>query len=210
MLTGNIVIAILFMRNWASPGLARYSLGFAATGNPHSINWRANRTYGVFYSSIALLAIITLYLISFMMITWGRSLSETLGNFGFLGGFLRRLGDILNMVIKVVVGLAGAGIFSSFAGRWGETLSRQRNAFSQITHTVLAIAAGAMLAVLLAATVNWFYQFNEPKYLLYPCRYRWRSVWPGCKPAFQTHRPGSYRHGHLLRFAHHLQRPALH
>ncbi len=160
MLTGNIVIAILFML--IGPLLAwlgiRWALPQQETHTP-STGERIARM-GVLLIT-ALLAIITLYLISFMMITWGRSLSETLGNFGFLGGFLRDLGDILNMVIKVVVGLAGAGIFSSFAGRWGETLSRQRNAFSQITHTVLAIAAGAMLAVLLAATVNWFYQFNE-------------------------------------------------
>lgn len=110
---------------------------------------------------ISFVAIITIYQVSFLMFTWGNSLAKTLGNFGFLGSFVRDLGDILNMLVKAVVALAVAGIFGSLAGRWGEALSRQRSLLSRITHTTLAIAAGVVLAILLVATVNWFYQFRE-------------------------------------------------
>ena len=106
-------------------------------------------------------AIITLYLVSFLMLTWGQSLGGALGNFGFLGRFIRDLGDILDMITNMVVGLAVAGVFGSLAGRWGEALSRQRNILSRFTHTVLSIAAGAFLAILIAAAINWFYQFRD-------------------------------------------------
>jgi len=110
---------------------------------------------------LALVSILILYLLSFLMLTWGSKLGGSLGNFGFLGYFIRDLGDILNMVVKVLVALAGAGLFSSLAGRWGETLSRQKGVLVRIIHTVLAIVAGAVLSLLIAATIYWFYQFRN-------------------------------------------------
>ncbi|HUG34844.1 MAG TPA: ABC transporter permease subunit [Anaerolineales bacterium] len=107
------------------------------------------------------LFIIMLYLVSFLMLTWGSTLEKTLGNFGFLGRFIRDLGDILNTVIRIFVGLGCAGAFSSLAARWGEGLSRRRDMLSRVSHHVLAFVAGAMLAIILMAIVNWFYQFRD-------------------------------------------------
>ena len=109
----------------------------------------------------ACLSIVVLYLLSFLMLTWGDSLLSALGSFGFLGRFIRDLGDILNMVTKGIVGLTGAGLLSNLAGRWGEALSRQRNLLSRTAHMILAVAAGVVLAILIAAAINWFYQFRD-------------------------------------------------
>jgi phosphonate ABC transporter permease subunit PhnE len=105
--------------------------------------------------------ILALYLVAFLALNGGKTLGLSMGNFGFLGFFIRDLGDILNMVVKAVVALAGAGILNSLAGRWGEVLSRKTGSPARVIHTVLAIAAGAALAVILAAAINWFYQFND-------------------------------------------------
>ncbi|GAB4425575.1 MAG: hypothetical protein Kow002_15050 [Anaerolineales bacterium] len=160
VLTGNMLLTIASLI--IAPVLVRYGLRWALPQQEirrPSTGMRIARM-GVLLVT-AFVAIIGLYLLSFLMLTWGSNLGEELGNFGFLGYFVRDLGDILNMVVKVIIGLAGAGIFSSLAGRWGEALSRQRNTLSYITHFVLAIIAGAMLVAMLAAVIHWFYQFRN-------------------------------------------------
>jgi len=160
MITGNIlltvfgiiaaVLLIMFGTRWALP---QQDIRTPTTAI------RAARM-GVLLAT-AFAAVITLYLISFLLLNWGESLGVALGNFGFLGNFIHDLGDILDMITKAIVGLSIAGMFGSVAGRWGESLSRQRNTFSRVTHTILSTAAGVMIAILLSATINWFYQFHN-------------------------------------------------
>jgi len=109
----------------------------------------------------AFLGIITLYLVAYVAFHGGEYLSEKLGTFGFLGSFIRDLGDILNMVIVVLAALAGAGILSSVAGRWGVALNRKSEVVNRIIQPILSAAAGAMLFFLIAAVLNWFYQFRN-------------------------------------------------
>jgi phosphonate ABC transporter permease subunit PhnE len=110
---------------------------------------------------VSFLFVILLYLVSFLMLTWGSTLEVSLGNFGFLGRFIRDLGDILNTVIKAVVALGCAMFAQSLATRWGEGLSRRRDGVSRSLHHVLAVAAGISLAIILIAIINWFYQFRD-------------------------------------------------
>ncbi|HAV78253.1 MAG TPA: hypothetical protein DCX53_12965 [Anaerolineae bacterium] len=110
---------------------------------------------------LSFIFILVLYLISYVALTAGTSVGLSLGSFGFLGFFVRDLGDILNMLVKAFGALAGAGIFSSLAGRWGEALSRGRGPLLRLLHIVLAVAAGIMLALLLASAINWLYQFKD-------------------------------------------------
>lgn len=110
---------------------------------------------------LSFIFVLILYLVSYLGLTVGTALGTSLGNYGFLGFFVRDLGDILNMLVKVVVALGGAGIFSSLANHWGESLTRQKGAFSRLIHTLLAIAAGAVLVILMAAVIQWFYQFRD-------------------------------------------------
>lgn len=107
------------------------------------------------------LFILGLYLVAFLALNGGSALGLSLGNFGFLGFFIRDLGDILNMLVKAVVALTGAGILNSLAGRWGEVLSRKTGLPARLFHTLLAVAAGGTLAIILAALINWFYQFQD-------------------------------------------------
>jgi phosphonate ABC transporter permease subunit PhnE len=111
--------------------------------------------------AIAFLSILVLYLVSFVALRGGTALGISLGGFGFLGFFVRDLGDILNMLVKLVVAFAGAGVFSSLANHWGESLTRYKGPLSRLIHTALSVAAGAVLVILLAAAVNWFYQFRD-------------------------------------------------
>jgi phosphonate ABC transporter permease subunit PhnE len=110
---------------------------------------------------IALVAIIALYILSHLSMLAGNYLSEELGSFGFLGRFVRDLGDILGMVIGVIAALTGAGLLSSLAGRVGLRLNRKSGAFIRILQVGLSTAAGMLLFLLLAAMINWFYQFNN-------------------------------------------------
>ncbi|MCE7860275.1 MAG: ABC transporter permease subunit [Chloroflexi bacterium CFX2] len=117
---------------------------------------------------LAFIFVLLLYLISYLALTAGSALGDALGNLGFLGFFVRDLGDILNMLIRVVVALAGAGVLSSMAGKWSESLSRQKGPLVKLSHIVLAVLGGATLAVLLLAAIYWLYQFRDVQvYLIY-------------------------------------------
>lgn len=167
LFTGSVLLAL--PGAVASPALVWLSLRWAL---PQQDVRPSTRQMQLVRMAVLLAAffvfIIMLYLLSFLMLTWGSALEAALGNFGFLGRFLRDLGDILNTVVRVLVALGGALFFNSLANRWGEGLSRRRDGLSRLIHHVLAIVAGAALAVILMAMVNWFYQFrNINTYYLY-------------------------------------------
>jgi phosphonate ABC transporter permease subunit PhnE len=105
--------------------------------------------------------IVGLNLLSYTTMAGGVFIGEKLGAFGFLGTFIRDLGDILGILITVISALSVAGVFSSLAGRLGILISQKTNIVTRIFQVVLAAAAGALLFVLIAATLNWFYQFRN-------------------------------------------------
>lgn len=102
-----------------------------------------------------------LYLVAHVAMSIGSQLSLALGSLGFLGRFLRDLGDILNMVIPLLTALAGGGLFSSFAGRTGEILGRIRGFPLLVSHIILSTLAGALLFFLVIQGINWLYQFHD-------------------------------------------------
>ena len=108
-----------------------------------------------------LLSVGILYFIAYQALTTGARLQPALGSFGFIGRFTRDLGDILNMLVKPLTALAIAGIFSSAAGRLGVAIGRYKGIGLRLIHTVLAVAAGAMLFFLIAAAINWLYQYRD-------------------------------------------------
>lgn len=114
---------------------------------------------------LVLLGIIFLYQVSFLAMSLGNQASLALGSWGFLGRFVRDLGDILGMITPALVALGGAGVFSSLAGRLSKFIGRVPVA-NRIAHFVLAPAAGAALFWMLAAAINWFYQFINAKAFL--------------------------------------------
>ena len=108
-----------------------------------------------------LLSVGLLHFVAYLALTTGETLQAALGSLGFIGRFIRDLGDILNMLVKALAALAVAGVFSSFAGRLGNEISRNKGIGLRIIHTLLAAAAGAMLFFLIAAAINWLYQFRD-------------------------------------------------
>lgn len=166
-LTGNMVMAV--SGTVVSPVLVWFGLRWALPQQEIKPPETSTRIFRVAVMIVAaFIFIILLYLLSFLMLTWGNALDDALGSFGFLGRFIRDLGDILNTVVKVLVALAVAGLFNSIAGRWGEALSRRKDSLSKAGHIILAVAAGAALAVILMAIVNWFYLFKDiDRYYLY-------------------------------------------
>lgn len=159
-LTGNMLMAV--SGSVLSPVLVWFGLRWAL---PQQETRPPETNVKLFRFAVTIVAafifIIFLYLLSFLLLTWGNALDKALGNFGFLGRFIRDLGDILNTVVRVIVALGVAGFFGSFAGRWGEALSRRKDSLSRAAHILLAIAAGAALAIILMAIINWFYLFRD-------------------------------------------------
>ena len=102
-----------------------------------------------------------LYFVAYFALDVGAQLQPVMGSFGFIGRFIRDIGDILNMLVPLVAALTVAGIFSSVAGRLGTRISRMSGIGLRLVHTLLAVAAGVMIFVLIAAVINWLYQFRE-------------------------------------------------
>jgi len=95
----------------------------------------------------------------------GLAISEKIGVFGFLGSFVRDLGDILGMLITVLSAFAAVGVFSSLAGKLGIFIGQKPGTATRFIQILLAIAAGAMLLLILLAGLNWLYEFNNYKTL---------------------------------------------
>lgn len=110
---------------------------------------------------VFLLLIVGLNLISHITLEIGGYLGISLGIFGFLGNFMRDLGDILGLIIAVISALTAAAVFSSMAGKLGIALDRTSGAATRIVQIVLAAAAGVMLFILILAMLNWLYEYNN-------------------------------------------------
>ena len=107
------------------------------------------------------LVLITLSLVSHIAMTGGLYISGKLGPLGFLGRFIRDLGDILGMIIPLISALTVAGVFSNLAGKLGILISQKSGGMIRLFQVILAIASGALLFVLLMAGLNWLYEFNN-------------------------------------------------
>lgn len=109
-----------------------------------------------------LVGIFLLYLITELTITFGTALESHLGVFDFLGTFVKNLGEIINLVLALVAGLAGGGILSSVLSRLGRFLyMKVQPSWRLLINSLLGALAGAFLAVLIAAALNWLYQFPD-------------------------------------------------
>jgi len=110
---------------------------------------------------VFLLLIVALYLVSHIALEIGSALGISLGTFGFLGNFVRDLGDILGLIITMIAAFTAAAVFSSMTGKLGIALGRKSGPATRMFQIVLAAAAGAMLFILVMAMLNWLYQFNN-------------------------------------------------
>ncbi|HLF26994.1 MAG TPA: ABC transporter permease subunit [Anaerolineae bacterium] len=118
---------------------------------------------------VAVLAsVLALFLLSDIAVTVGRALAPQLGAFGFLGAFLANLGEIVRIALAPFCALIGAGMLMGLAGRLGQALfERLPTATVKLINLALAAGAGAVLAALIGAAVQWLYEVDDPTVTLY-------------------------------------------
>ncbi len=111
--------------------------------------------------ALAFVTTIGLYLLSFLAMAGGDFAAEHLGSLGFLGRFVRDLGDILGMAVSLMAALTGAGAMSGFAGRLALKLNEGSDKVVHFVQIVLTMLAGALLFLLVAMMLNWLYEYNN-------------------------------------------------
>lgn len=142
---------------WALPRDPRGDEGAMA----HPLRWLA-------LLGIALTTLLALFFLSDLAIVVGQALIPALGRLGFVGQFVADVGAILRLILLPVSALVGAGLLSNLAGGLGLRLVEQTPGRGIVAlHVLLAVAAGAVLAALIGAGVDWFYQLNNPAVTLY-------------------------------------------
>ncbi|TET99375.1 MAG: ABC transporter permease subunit [Anaerolineales bacterium] len=117
----------------------------------------------LFLSLVVASGIIFLQLLANSALLVGQALIEPLGSFGFIGGFISQLGDVLNMITPAVIALAGGAVVGSPLSSLGQRISDRYSIRSvKIINFLLSAIAGALLFILIGALINWFYQINDP------------------------------------------------
>lgn len=118
----------------------------------------------IVYLLIAASGIVFLQLLAISALAIGQALIEPLGPLGFLGNFISQLGDVLNISLPMIVALTGGAVVGSPMSALGQRISDRYPArYVKIINILLAAAAGALIFILIGATINWFYQINDPR-----------------------------------------------
>jgi phosphonate ABC transporter permease subunit PhnE len=116
-------------------------------------------------TGLLLVSLISISILAGLMDKLGIFLEGALGGFGFLGSFLKNIGQILRMLITITSALIAAGVLSSYAGRMGIKLQKRLSqGQAWLVGIILAMVAGAVIFILLGAGINWLYQIENPFY----------------------------------------------
>ena len=154
MVLGLLVIpaAILFAIRWAIP---------ETDDEPPSTQLKIGRA-GVL-AAAAFAGIVSLYLFSELSSDVGSFLEENLGIFGFLGKFIATMGELLTTILIVVSAVLGAGVLMNLAGRLGYSMrTRLPVGIVRTINLPLAAAAGGVVAAIIGAIIEWFYEIGNP------------------------------------------------
>jgi phosphonate ABC transporter permease subunit PhnE len=110
----------------------------------------------------ALLGFQSMDLFGQFALVFGQTLILPLGSFGFLGYFISQIGDVIQMFTPMLTAIAGGAVLASALGRFGQQASdRLPDNKVKSINLIVSFLAGAALFVLLAAVINWFYQFEN-------------------------------------------------
>lgn len=141
----------LFAARWALPQEEK---------NPPTTSVRLLRFAALL--GVALLTVLSLFLLAAFLMWGGKSLMPLLGDFGFLAKFIFNLGEILGMLVTLLTALAVAAFFSGLASQLGLWMSvHLPQQASKLVTILLSAAAGATLFALIGATVAWLYQIED-------------------------------------------------
>ena len=107
--------------------------------------------------------ILLFLLLSNLAVNVGELLTPRLGRMGFLGNFLTKLGEILQLLIVPICALITAGVLMNLAGQLGQTLvERATDQLGWLLNLLLAALAGAVLFLLIGLAVEWLYEIRNP------------------------------------------------
>ena len=141
--------------------VARYAM--PASGDAvENESRRMLRSAGVILPAV-IAVILAILFFSDLVIAGGNALALQLGAFDFVGRFIAILGEILRLLIVPICALIGLGLLVNIAGSVGQKMvERMTPTTGRIVNFALAALAGAVLAAILGAAVEWFYQLNRP------------------------------------------------
>jgi phosphonate ABC transporter permease subunit PhnE len=125
---------------------------------------------GLIIGLAALAGIIALYLAADLLQLAGDWLASRLGPFAFLGSFLSTLGELLEFGTVVIAAVGGAGALVVVGNRFGHAIrKRLPTPTLQLLNVPLSMAAGAVVTLLIARVIGWFYQWTDtPRTLWIP------------------------------------------
>lgn len=168
--------------SWNLPPVALYSLAIAigilcfvflrrtfVGSSPGQQNKRKAIDFLRFIAA-GITTIVFLYLFAAAVIRLGSYVSPKLGAFGFIGSFFADLGEILQIFIPLIIGLAVGFIFSSFAGKIAKLVLKQTSKnTSRLLSLLFSVGSAVMVFTIIMRILNWLYQFrNASIYTLYP------------------------------------------
>ncbi|MDJ0962138.1 MAG: ABC transporter permease subunit, partial [Acidimicrobiia bacterium] len=146
----------------ALPFAIRYAFRWAvpeAEIDPPGPGMRAARSAVLLAAAVG--GILTLIVLSQFMLGLGDAIESNVGGLGFIGNFVARLGEILDVIVTLLAALIGAGVFATLAGKLGYFLrTRLPKSTTRVLAIPLAAAAGAVVAIGIGATIDWFFQFE--------------------------------------------------
>lgn len=130
-----------------------------------SLQIRLARGLALIFATLA--AIVGLAFGAEVLIQTGRAMEAWLPSLPFLGKFVGDLGDILQILLSGVAGLAAAGYLASLGARLSRLLAaRLSRAALRGVEIVVSIAAGAALLAMIGAGVVWLYELQNPVKIL--------------------------------------------
>jgi phosphonate ABC transporter permease subunit PhnE len=109
-----------------------------------------------------LLAVLALYLAADLLQVAGNWARPYLGAFGFIAQFFATVGELLAFGVIVIAALFGSGALVMLSNRLGHSLRRRLpQGVVRTLNIPLAMTAGALLAVLVARVIAWFYEWTD-------------------------------------------------
>jgi phosphonate ABC transporter permease subunit PhnE len=109
-----------------------------------------------------LLAVLALYLAADLLQVAGNWARPYLGVFGFMAQFFATVGELLEFGVILIAALFGTGALVMLSNRLGHSLRRRLpQGVVRTLNIPLAMTAGALLAVLVARVIAWFYEWTD-------------------------------------------------
>ena len=104
----------------------------------------------------------------FVVAIWGFVLAALLTNagtsmgWGFIGNFIAIIGEVIRLLLPVFAIAGAIGMMMNFGSKLGFALNdRLEGGAIRAVNLPLAAAAGAIIAMMIGAIINWFYQFES-------------------------------------------------